>query len=102
MPTMQTDRVDARTAAEAPVPHPGPVRMAIAALRNREVASMLRDDLIDLIRLSRMTAEAVVQSERLCDVELKRLAFLVRRCCRNQVDAHRCQVGQPILWRDAI
>lgn len=102
MQTLQTDRIQARTAGEAPVPHPGPVRMAIAALRNRDIASMLRDDLIDLIRISRMMVDAAVEFERLCDIELKRLAFLIRRCCRNQVDAHRCQVGQPILWREAI
>ncbi|MBL8849680.1 MAG: hypothetical protein JNG89_08345 [Planctomycetaceae bacterium] len=80
------------------VPHPGPERTAIA-LDNREIGSMRRPDLIDLIRASRMTAGEV---HDLGDGELRRLALLVRRCCRNQIDSIRCQRGQPLLWAEAI
>lgn len=86
------------------VPHPGAVRTAIASLRTRDVALMPRRDLIDLIRLSQMTAHDVDEGDldRLPENELARLAFLVRRCCRNQLDAHRRQIGQPLLWAEAI
>jgi hypothetical protein len=87
------------------VPHPGPLRTAIAALHNRELGIMPREDLIDMIRISQMTAadwSHPVEVDRLADNELTRLAFLVRRCCRNQLDAHRHQAGQPMLWSEAI
>lgn len=87
------------------VPHPGPVRTAIASLRTRELALMPRNDLIDLIRLSQMTThdfDRPAEIEQLAENELTRLAFLVRRCCRNQLDAHRRQCGQPLLWAEAI
>jgi hypothetical protein len=87
------------------LPHPGVVRVAIASLRDRDVALMPREDLIDMIRMSRMTSgrwNSPVDVDRLADNDLTRLAFLVRRCCRNQLDAHRQQSGQPMLWREAI
>jgi hypothetical protein len=87
------------------VPHPGALRTAIASLRDREMALMPRNDLIDLIRLSQMTthdANRSAEFDQLADNELTRLAFLVRRCCRNQLDAHRQQLGQPMLWAEAI
>lgn len=87
------------------VPHPGPLRTAIAALENRDLGSMPREDLIDMIRISQMTAadwSHPVEVDGLADNDLTRLAFLVRRCCRNQLDAHRQQAGQPLLWREAI
>jgi hypothetical protein len=87
------------------LPHPGAVRTAIASLRDRDMTLMPRDDLIDLIRMSRMTSDRwdyPSEIDRLGDNELTRLAFLIRRCCRNQLDAHRQQSGQPILWLEAI
>jgi len=87
------------------VPNPGPVRVAIAALHDREIGNMPRQDLIDMIRMSSMTSRNFnrpVEIDRLGDRDLTRLAFLVRRCCRNQLDAHRHQSGQPMLWREAI
>jgi len=92
-------------AAAALVPHPGALRVAIAALQDREMGSMCREDLIDMIRMSSMTdpaAPATVPIEELPDGDLSRLAFLLRRCCRNQLDSHRHQCGQPMLWREAI
>jgi hypothetical protein len=87
------------------VPHPGTVRTAIASLRTRDMALMPRADLVDLIRLSQMTTHDVdsgAELDQLADNELTRLAFLVRRCCRMQLDAHRQQTGQPLLWAEAI
>ena len=87
------------------IPYPGPVRVAIAALQDREMRCMPREDLIDMIRMSSMTdpgGQAAVPVEQLPDGDLTRLAFLLRRCCRNQLDAHRQQSGQPLLWREAI
>lgn len=92
-------------ATAALVPHPGALRVAIAALQDREMSSMRREDLIDMIRMSSMTdaeGPATVPIEQLPDSDLSRLAFLLRRCCRNQLDAHRHQCGQPMLWREAI
>jgi hypothetical protein len=93
------------TVAAVLLPHPGAVRTAIASLRDRDMTLMPRKDLIDLIRMSRMTSdrwEHPSEIDRLGDNDLTRLAFLVRRCCRNQLDAHRQQSGQPMLWREAI
>src|SRR5262245_53122433 len=85
------------------VPHPGALRVAIAALQDGEMSSMRRDDLIDMIRMSSMTdGPATVPVAEMPDDDLTRLAFLLRRCCRNQLDAHRHQCGQPMLWREAI
>ena len=88
-----------KSPAEAPVPHPGLVRASIASILDRELDVMPRDDLIDMIRMSSMTN---VEGERLADGELAKLAFLVRRVCRNQLDSHRQQCGQPLLWSEAI
>jgi hypothetical protein len=100
-----TTEISNSTAFAVLVPHPGTIRTAIASLHNRDMALMPRDDLIDLIRLSRMTThdfEQPAEIDQLADNELARLAFLVRRCCRNQLDAHRQQSGQPLLWAEAI
>src|SRR5262245_42922820 len=92
-------------ASAALVPHSGALRVAIAALQDLEMTSMRRADLIDMIRISSMTESdgpATVAIEELPDGDLSRLAYLVRRCCRSQLDAHRHQCGQPMLWREAI
>jgi hypothetical protein len=92
-------------AAAVLVPHPGPIRTAIAALHDREMRIMPREDLLDMLRMSSMTStnwDRPVEFAGLADKELTRVAFLLRRCCRNQLDAHRHQCGQPMLWREAI
>jgi hypothetical protein len=79
--------------------------MAIANLQDREIAQMSREDLIDLVRISSLpflSADVCGRLQFLGNETLSRLAFLVRRCCRNQLDAHRLQRGTPMLWREAI
>jgi len=104
-PLTHQDYCDGKSSAAVLLPHPGPVRTAIAALHDGEMRTMRREDLIDMIRMSSMTypnGRTNIPVEQLPDPDLTRLAFLVRRCCRNQLDAHRCQSGKPMLWREAI
>ncbi len=87
------------------LPHPGPVRTAIANLQDHEIVLMSREDLIDLVCLSSLpflSADVCGRLEFLSDETLSRLGFLVRRCCRSQLDSHRHQRGQRMLSRDAI
>ena len=85
--------------------HPGLIRTAIANLQDHEIGLMSREDLVDVIRLSSLpflSGDVCRRLEYLSDKTLSRLTFLVRRCCRNQLDAHRSQRGKPMLWREAI
>lgn len=94
-----------RTGPAAVLPHPGPVRVAIAMLLDGEMASLTRDDLVDLIDMSSLpflSEDVCRRLKFLGDETLSRLGFLVRRCCRGQLDAHRRQCGQRMLWCEAL
>jgi hypothetical protein len=85
--------------------HPGPIRVAIAMLLDSEMGAMARRDLVDLIHMSSLpflSQDVCRRLEFLNDESLSRLGFLVRRCCRNQLDAHRRHRGERMLWREAI
>jgi hypothetical protein len=85
--------------------HPGAVRESIARINDGELSAMERDDLIDLIRLSELSAPDASVEQRLhwaSREELLRLAHLVRRCCRMRVDTWRRALGGPTSWDDAI
>jgi hypothetical protein len=74
-------------------------------LLDGEIGAMPRQDLVDLIHMSSLpflSEDVCRRLEFLSDETLSRLGFLVRRCCRNQLDAHRRQRGQRMLWREAI
>jgi hypothetical protein len=89
----------------ATLPHPGPVRVAIAMLLDGEISAMTRDDLVDLIHLSSLpflSEDVCRRLKFLGDETLSRLGYLVRRCCRGQLDAHRRQCGERMLWCEAL
>lgn len=103
--TTTPPRDSCSTINSSSIPHPGLLRAAIATILDRELDLMRRDDLIDMIRISAMTindGRTESRFEELGDPDLTRLAYLVRRCCRSQMDAHRQQRGQAALWSEVI
>lgn len=84
---------------------PGPRRTAIARLRDSEIEGMDREALIEVIQAtahSRDDDRDGVQLEHQALEQLRRLAFLSRRCCRNQVNTYCAWRRQPLRYKAAI
>lgn len=76
---------------------PAPVKFFVALHADERIAGMSRTELIDLIRLSDLPPVCNGTWERLKYLErgdLERLAFLTRRCCRNQINSYSHHVGR--------
>jgi hypothetical protein len=86
------------------VPHPGLVCEAIARLSDGELMRMSSQELVHLIQASPVMAREADGFNRLSwmhDRELRRIASLVRRCCRTRVNAFQRARGQQVEWYDA-
>lgn len=63
----------------------------VAGLSNHDISAMRREELLEVIRTARLPVvddedfRHMVYADR---VALERLAFLARRCCRNQMLQH--------------
>lgn len=69
---------------------PGGIKVFIARLSDGDISAMGREDLIELLHTCDVDFPCPDTRERLeflDDRELVRLLFLVRRCCRNQVNS---------------
>lgn len=85
--------------------HPGTVRESIARMSDRELHAVERPDLVDMIRLAGLVVPGENVDERVAwasSADVQRLAFLVRRCCRNQLDSYSHARGAEPAWADAI
>lgn len=94
------------TVATAPgVPSPGPEKVAIARLLDSEIERMDRDTLIDVIRradLPLCRGSLVDRVQFQSADELKRIAYLIRRCCQNQVNAFCAARRLPLPYKAVI
>ena len=84
---------------------PGPQRTGIARLLDSQIEQMERRELMAVIRATdgeigpqRGAAELEHQSLE----QLRRMAYLSRRCCRNQVNAYCSWRGLPLRYKAAI
>jgi hypothetical protein len=85
--------------------YPGPVRESIARLQDQELTKMSPHDLVDLILLSGLVATVGEDAHTvpwLSKKDLLKIASLVRRCCRNQLDSYRVANGSRREWGEAI
>lgn len=80
--------------------YPGPLRESIARMSDRELELMSRDDLIHMIRLSRVMFrdEDRTSFEWASDAELRTMAHAVRACCRNHLHAFHYRRGAAYAW----
>jgi hypothetical protein len=68
-----------------------PTTSRVAGLSNHDISAMRREELLEVIRAARLPVvddedfRHVVYADR---EALERLAFLARRCCRNQMLYH--------------
>ena len=70
---------------------PDPVRVSVALLVDAEINRMSCDDLIDIIRLANLPALDAETNRRLewmGEADLRRMAYLTRRCCQNRMIAN--------------
>lgn len=82
---------------------PGPRRTAIARLSDREIERMQRHELVELICATDDRRDrSGVHLEHQSLEQLKRLAYLSRRCCRNQVNTYCAWRGLPLRYKAAI
>jgi hypothetical protein len=72
--------------------------LSIARQPDKEIVRMDRSDLIDLIRradLPPVNEQTMKRLDWLDRTGLERLAFLTRRCCRNQINSYYQHLGRP-------
>ena len=82
---------------------PGRRRTAIARLRDSEIERMERLELVKLIRATddrEDRHESHLEHQSLD--QLKRLAYLSRRCCNNQVNTYCAWRRVPLRYKAAI
>lgn len=80
---------------------PSPVMLSVARQPDTKIVRMDRSDLIDLIRgadLPPVNEETMERLDWLDRADLERLAFLTRRCCRNQINSYYQHLGRPALF----
>jgi hypothetical protein len=89
---------DARRRRAGPqIPPPAPIMFSVALQPDETITGMNRAELIDLIRLADLppTCEDAFQRlDFLGRTDLERLAFLTRRCCRNQINSYSQFLGK--------
>ncbi len=80
--------------------YPGPLRESIARLSDGDLTLMSRDDLLHMIRLSRVMVHEQSQGglEWAGEMELRTMAHAVRTCCRNHLGAFHHRRGKTYAW----
>lgn len=80
--------------------YPGPLRESISRMSDRELNLMSRDDLLHMIRLSRVMFRDQNRSaiEWASENELRTMAHAVRACCRNHLHAFHYRRGGVFAW----
>lgn len=84
---------------------PGPTKAAIARLCDSEIEAMSRRQLIEVIRGTCRAPGMELNGARLEHQsleQLRRLAYLSRRCCRNQVNTYCAWRRLPLRYTAAI